>query len=42
LLRGRHTSDLGFEVVTTLRVGAEVPNLGGALIPAPTRGGSTV
>jgi hypothetical protein len=42
LLRGCHTSDLGFEVVATLRVGADVPNRGVAVIPAATRGGSTV
>jgi hypothetical protein len=42
VLRGRHTSDHGFEVVATLRVRADVPNRGVAVILAPTRGGSTV
>ena len=42
LLRGCHTSDHGFEVVATLRVGADVPNRGVAVIPAFIRGGSTV
>lgn len=42
LLRGCHASDHGFDVVATLRVGADVPNGGVAVIRAPTRGGSTV
>jgi hypothetical protein len=42
LLRGCHASDRGFDVVATLRVGADVPNGGVAVIRAPTRGGSTV
>jgi hypothetical protein len=42
LLRGCRASDHGFEVVATLRVGAEVPNRGVAVIRAATRGGGTV
>lgn len=42
LLRGCHTSDHGFAVVPTLGVGADVPNRGVAVTPAPTRAGSTV
>jgi hypothetical protein len=42
LLRGRRASDLGFEVVAALRVGAGVPDGGGAVIRAATRGGGTV
>jgi hypothetical protein len=42
LLRGCNASGHGFDVVATLRVGADVPNGGVAVIRAPTRGGSTV
>jgi hypothetical protein len=42
LLRDCHTSDLRFEVVATLRVCADMPNRDVAVIPAPTREGSTV
>ena len=42
LLRGRHTSDHGVEMVATPRIGADVPNPGVAVIWAPTRVGSAV
>ena len=42
LLRGRHTSDHGVEMVATPRIGADVPNRGVAVIRAPTRAGSAV
>ena len=42
LLRGRHTSDHGVEMVATPRIGADVPNPGVAVIRAPTRVGSAV
>jgi hypothetical protein len=42
LLGGCHASDHGFEVVPSLSVGADVPDRGAAVIPASTRGGSTV
>jgi hypothetical protein len=41
LLGGCHTSD-GLKVVPTLRVGADVPNRGVAVIRVPRRVGSTV
>jgi hypothetical protein len=40
-LRSGHPSDHDIEVVPTLRVGADVPSRGGAVIPA-ARGGGTV
>ena len=42
LLGGCRASDHGFETVPSLSVGADVPDLGVAVIPAFTRGGSTV
>jgi hypothetical protein len=42
LLRGCHASDHGFEAVRSLSVGADVPDRRGAVIPAFTRGGSTL
>jgi hypothetical protein len=42
LLGGCHASDHGFEVVPSLSVGSDMPDRGAAVIPAFTRGGSTV
>jgi hypothetical protein len=42
LLGGCRAGDHGFAVVPSLNVGADVPDRGAAVIPAFTRGGSTV